>query len=422
MKRDQKTLLLQGLLFLATFITTTLAGAEWTHGKLFALKIYALATSQEYPFGWADFVGGLSYSIPFLLILTTHELGHYFTARYHHVKSSLPYYIPLPPLPYSLGTLGALIRLRERVPSKRKNFDIGISGPLAGFVMSLVVLWYGFTHLPPPEYIFQIHPEYEQYGLNYADVVYDKPGVSDVVLGKNLIFLFFERFVADPSRIPNPHEMMHYPLLFAGFWSLVFTSLNLLPIGQLDGGHVVYGLFGFKTHRVIAIASFIVLIFYSGLGAIDLTADQGTVFQNILFGLLFLFVLLKGLRRSSRDTLMYTLLIMALLLLINWQFPNIKGYSGWLLFIFVVGRFVGVEHPPSEIEEALDTKRKILGWIGLIVFLLSLTPAPIEIREIPVEETAPEQPKATPELTDKGSHFTRCSQLLQVACPSTVIS
>ena len=139
--------------------------------------------------------------------------------------------------------MGALIRLREKIYSKKQNFDIGLAGPLAGFVTALMILFYGFTHLPEPEYIFQIHPEYEQYGLSYADHVYEnqKESIIDISIGKNLLFLFFENFVADPARVPNPHEIMHYPFIFAGFLSLVFTFLNLLPIGQLDGGHVSMG-------------------------------------------------------------------------------------------------------------------------------------------------------------------------------------
>src|SRR6185436_15295388 len=118
-------------------------------------------------------------------------------------------------------------------------FDIGIAGPLAGFVVAFAILWYGFATLPPPEYIFQFHPSYEQYGLDYANFVYRPEfmpeGTVDLVMGKNLLFMFFEKFVADPTRVPNPHEIMHYPYLLAGFWALVFTGINLLPIGQLDG-------------------------------------------------------------------------------------------------------------------------------------------------------------------------------------------
>src|SRR5688500_16080661 len=162
MNGDQKRVIIQIALFIATCITTTLAGTQMTCG----ISIY----SPE--FTWQHFVSGLDFSVPFLFILTVHEFGHYFMARYHKIKLTLPYYIPVPPLQFlllNLGTLGAVIRLRERVYSKKQNFDIGISGPLAGFVAALAILYYGFANLPDPEYIFQFHPEYQQYGLNYAD-------------------------------------------------------------------------------------------------------------------------------------------------------------------------------------------------------------------------------------------------------------
>ena len=178
----------------------------------------------------------------------------------------------MPPLPLMFGTLGALIRLKSRVSTKQQNFDIGIAGPLAGFVVALGVLWYGFATLPPPEYIFTFHPQYESFGLDYANHVYTpdfiQQGTVDVIIGKNLLFLFFEKFVGDPARVPNVHEIIHYPYLFAGFLSLIFTSINLLPIGQLDGGHVLYGLLGFRGHRRVASVVFIVFLFYAGLGVV----------------------------------------------------------------------------------------------------------------------------------------------------------
>ena len=188
-----KSALVHTVLFLATFVTATMAGAEWTYGRSVFMPDYS----------WQDFFSGLPYSVSFLIILTVHEFGHYFTAIHYRIKTSLPYYIPLPPLPFFLGTLGALIRIRDRVKSKQQHFDIGIAGPLAGFIAALAILWYGFTHLPPPEYIFQFHPEYEQYGLDYAQYVYQpelmKEGTADVMVGKNLLFLFLKSL----WRIPH---------------------------------------------------------------------------------------------------------------------------------------------------------------------------------------------------------------------------
>ncbi len=369
MSKETKRILLQSFLFIATFVTTTIAGAEWTHGK----SIYG-------PFTWADFFSGMHFSIPFLLILTVHEFGHYFTARHYQVNSSLPYYIPMPPFPFSIGTMGAIIRLRQRITSKKINFDIGIAGPLAGFVMAMVVLFYGFTTLPPAEYIFQIHPEYEQYGLDYADKVYgQQEGIIDVVIGKNLLFLFFEKFVADPERMPNPHEIMHYPYLFAGFLALIFTALNLLPIGQLDGGHVLYGLIGFRLHKLVASIIFVSFVFYAGLGLVHPHMPFEDLIIYIPAYVIFLTLCFRGLKLPMRDTVMYALLVFAGQFMLSWLDPTMEGYTGWLLFAFIIGRLAGVEHPPSEIEEPLDVNRQVLGWIALIIFVICFSPNPIEM-------------------------------------------
>jgi membrane-associated protease RseP (regulator of RpoE activity) len=371
MNSDQRRVALQIVLFLLTLISTTLAGAEWTNSKSIYMKGYT----------WSDFFSGFHYSIPFLGILTVHELGHYFMAKYHKVNATLPYYLPLPPFPFSIGTMGAVIRLRSKVYSKKQNFDIGLAGPLAGFVAALVVLFYGFTHLPEPEYIFKIHPNYEQYGLSYAEHVYnDLPPMTDVFLGKSILFTLFEKFVGDPARVPNPHELMHYPYLFAGFLSLVFMCLNLLPIGQLDGGHVVYGLFGFRIHRIIATIAFFILLLYAGIGVIDLSMDPNDLTLWIGGSFVFLYLSLFGLGLPVKDTLMYAVLILAFMIVVSWMFPTAHGYDPWLVFIFILGRFIGIQHPPSEIEEPLDSKRIVLGWIALVIFVISFSPAPIVIQ------------------------------------------
>ena len=377
MNSDQKRVLLQLGLFIATFITTTIAGAEWAYGRSVAMPDYS----------WQDFLSGLEFSVPFLLFLTAHEFGHYFMAKYHRVNVTLPYYIPIPPLliPYSIGTLGAVIRFREKIYSKKQTFDIGLAGPLAGFVMALLILAYGFLTLPEPEYVFKFHPEYEQYGLNYADHVYDNQPANtmDLTIGKSLLFIFFETYVADPARVPNPHEIMHYPVLFAGFLSLVFTCINLFPVGQLDGGHVVYGLFGYRKHRIIATIFFIALLVYSGLGVV--TPQDPSLIWLVPVAIAFLYTALTGLRLSPRDTLMYSLVIFAVLFAFSWQFPTVKGYSGWLVFVLIIGRFIGVHHPPSEIEEPLDSKRIALGWITLLIFIICFAPAPLVITLISSE-------------------------------------
>src|SRR5690242_1144819 len=145
MRKEIRIVLIQAALFIATFFSTTLAGAEWVYGKsVFALIDEQLVFNPNY--SWRDFASGLEFSIPFLLILTVHEFGHYFTAMFHKVRASLPYYIPIPPIPGvpSLGTMGAVIRIRDRVKSAKHHFDIGLAGSLAGFIFALAVIWYGF--------------------------------------------------------------------------------------------------------------------------------------------------------------------------------------------------------------------------------------------------------------------------------------
>jgi membrane-associated protease RseP (regulator of RpoE activity) len=372
MNKSTKNYLIQGILFISTFICTTLAGATWTYGK----------SVFSGDFTWADFESGLPYSICFLSILTVHEFGHYFTARYHRIDSTLPYYIPLPPFPFFIGTLGALIRLKSRVISTRQHFDIGIAGPLAGFVVAFGFLWYGFTHLPPPEYIFGFHPAYEQFGLNYAQHVYTPEfmqGGADVVIGKNLLFLFFENFVADPTRVPNPHEVIHFPFLFAGYLSLVFTSINLLPIGQLDGGHVLYGLLGYRKHYFVAAIVFVIFLFYAGLGYVDPRDTTQNLLWKIPLSLAFYFFALKGLSLSQMNTMVLALSMFAVQYALGFFIPGIRGYPGWLLFAFLIGRMVGIAHPPSQDETPLSTGRKILGWIALVIFVLCFTPNPLEV-------------------------------------------
>jgi membrane-associated protease RseP (regulator of RpoE activity) len=376
MRQSFKEYALHAGLFILTFITTTMAGAEWTSGK-------SILNYDTYT--WQDFAIGLPYSVCFLLILTAHEFGHYFTAIYYRVKTTLPYFIPLPPFSLMLGTLGAVIRIKSPIRSTQENFDIGIAGPLAGFVIAFGFLLYGFTHLPPPEYIFQFHPEYEQYGLNYAATVYTAnfmpEGSVDVVIGRNLLFLFFENFIGDPERMPNVHEIIHYPFLFAGFLSLIFTSINLLPIGQLDGGHVLYGLVGKNLHRTIASVIFIAFLFYAGIGFISPFEPLDKLIYEIPLFVAFLFFALKGIGLNIRNNILAALAIFTAQYLISTFFPHAQGYSGWLLFAFIIGRFLGIQHPPCEIEQPLTDGRIVLGWVALIIFVLCFTPQPILLIE-----------------------------------------
>lgn len=371
--KKQKTLLIQIGLFLVTLMTTTLAGAEWVTGKSFIFGPERLGLDQLYM--------GLEYSIPFLFILTCHEFGHYFTARYYRIPVTLPFYIPFwlgflggP----SIGTMGAFIRIKGLIASRKQFFDVGIAGPLAGFVVALGVMYYGYTHLPPQEYVFQVHPEYQQYGLDYEKYVYQDLEM-DYRLGKNLLMLFFEKYVAThPERIPNSSEMWHYPWLLAGFLALLFTAINLIPVGQLDGGHVLYGLIGYKMHRKISPIIFYIFLLYAGLGLVHPYDSPDKLVFNLPLYFLFLFFTVGKANKTNKDRAMVAIGIIAIQFLINYIYPTWEGYQGWLLFAFVIGRFLGVYHPPALYDHPLDWKRKVLGWLALIIFILCFSPKPIE--------------------------------------------
>lgn len=375
MPTKKRTYLIQAALFIATILTTTLAGAEWIYGNSFILV--------ENPLGWPEFLEGLQFSIPFLFILTVHEFGHYFTAKAHQVEVTLPYYIPLWfGITQSIGTMGAFIRITSVVKSRLKFFDIGIAGPMAGFVAAIAILWYGFTHLPPPEYIFTIHPDYAAYGLNYPQFVYEKQEGA-LALGDNILFWWFKTYIADPARLPHPYEMIHYPIIFAGYMALFFTSLNLIPIGQLDGGHVLYGLIGKKKFDVVAPILFVLFAFYSGLGlfkAIEFSTPNDEEFFSLLgylgFYIYFLYICLRRTSDNPRNALMISLSIVVTQFAVSYLFPAAEGYPGFLPFVFLLGRFLGVYHPETVENEPLGTGRILLGWLAVLVFILCFSPKP----------------------------------------------
>lgn len=372
---ETKTILKHLGLFLLTLLTTTLAGAEWQYGRDF---IYS-----ENPLGWSEFLDGFYYSVPFLFILTVHEFGHYFTAKKYKLDVTLPYYIPFwlsfLTVFMTIGTMGAIIRIKTAIESRKIFFDVGIAGPLAGFIAAFGVLWYAFTHLPAREHIFVIHPEYAQYGLDYAKYVY-KENSGNISLGTNLLFEFFKNYVAsDSSLVPNNYEIVHYPLFLAGYLALFFTALNMLPIGQLDGGHVIYGLFGPKWHRRISLTFFTGFIFYAGLGLFSPYDDGEALLMYAPLYLFYLFFVFRNAFERKSTAWLAGATIFTVQFAAAAVFPDIKGYAGWLLFAFLLSRVLGIFHPITPENEDLSAGRKILGWLSIVIFLLCFTPQPFMI-------------------------------------------
>jgi len=364
-----KEYLIHGFLLLLTLVTTTLAGGEWVYGK-------SILASGPEALTLPYFLRSLQFSIPFVGILLIHELGHLFASIYHKVRCSLPYFIPAwlgflgSP---SLGTFGAIIRMKGRVASRVKFFDIGIAGPLAGFVIALGVLVYGFTQLPSPEYLYEIHPE-------YADPNFQGYGedVMEFELGGNLLFWGLGELLADPERMPAMSEVIHYPYLFAGYLALFFTALNLLPIGQLDGGHVLFGLFP-KHHGVISLVAFTLFLAYAGMGLIrpSMPLDELLFRMPLYLGFLYLCFSKAGLSPLNQVTLALTL--GAAQYLLAYILPTLEGYQGWLFFGFLLGRMMGIQHPEVTGFRVVSKQRRLLGWLAILVFILCFSPQPFII-------------------------------------------
>jgi membrane-associated protease RseP (regulator of RpoE activity) len=245
---------------------------------------------------------GLAYSLTLITILLAHEMGHYLACRYYGVDATLPYFLPaiLPFQPYltMIGTFGAFIRIREPIRSRRALFDIGIAGPLAGFAFALPAAFIGLWIAEPAPPI--------------------PPGAGGMVFEDPLLFIAFTRL------FDRPHVWEWNPVYFAAWVGILATSLNLLPVGQLDGGHVVYALLGRRGHRVIAFT-------------------------------MFAFICVLAIASYSRH-----------------QSPV------WFFYVFILGLMLGLKHPPvADEDQPLDRTRVMIALVGLLVFILCFIPFPI---------------------------------------------
>jgi len=210
---------LHALLFAVTLFTTTLGGAVLS-GTIGVDDAFA-------PRHWVDAIlngwtGGLSFSLPLLAILLCHELGHYLTARRYHLDVSPPYFIPGPPAPFGIGTMGAFIRLRTILTDRRQLLDVGAAGPFAGFLVALPVLSIGFALSRPAES-----------GSSGMEVwLRDGPLWQ---LGDSIVTL-----VARRLALGDTAGVILHPMAIAGWFGMFVTALNLMPMAQLDGGHILY--------------------------------------------------------------------------------------------------------------------------------------------------------------------------------------
>lgn len=215
---------LHAVLLVATILCTTYAGAVFRNALPPSLMYFStgvLALDRQF---LSRLVQGLAFSLPLIAILLSHEMGHYLTARRYLLDTSPPFFIPVPFLPgWFIGTLGAFIRLRTILSDRRQLLDVGIAGPIAGFVVAVPVLWYGLRQSIP------LPPGHAMQGLivHLGDV--------PVELGHSVITLVVQQLAGRGGE-----SLVLHPIAFAGWFGMFITMLNLLPIAQLDGGHILY--------------------------------------------------------------------------------------------------------------------------------------------------------------------------------------
>lgn len=271
-------------LFLLTIFTTLWAGAYQAYGGTIRGPVNFLWEHPDMLWNGIPFAGTL------LFILVTHECGHFVLSKIHRVPASLPLFIPGPP--HFIGTFGAIIRMRGPIMNRRALFDIGVAGPLAGFIVAIVAL---------------------VVGLSLSTVV-DRAATYGLQLGEPLLLKFMAWLIIGP--LPPQADVLLHPVAFAAWFGLFVTSLNLIPIGQLDGGHVAYALWG-PRQRTLAFA------------------------------------------------------ILPLLIVLGFV-----GWPGWFVWAFMAGIW-GLGHPPVvDPRVPLGRGRVLVGWIALAVFVLTFAPVP----------------------------------------------
>lgn len=265
--------------------------------------VLALATEAAYAFAHPQFiVEGLKFAAALLSILLAHESGHYVACRLYGVSATLPYFVPMPP-PFMAGTLGAFIKIKSPIPSRRALFDIGVAGPLAGFVVIIPVACLALLTSTPG------HPAPE--------------GLLVLVFNDPLLL----RLLAVPLGVHDLPSIAPNPFYFAAWVGLLVTSLNLLPVGQLDGGHAVYSVLGRRAHRHAGRVAFLSMLALAPLG---------------------------------------------------WLWHGVPSGALYVVLLFIMLR---VPHPqPLDESDPLGAARNLVALLTLLVFALSFLPFPLTVR------------------------------------------
>lgn len=294
----------------ALFFAATLASVFWVG------RVWTGSASWEGVSWIVRLLGGWSFAVPLLTILLCHEFGHYIAARVHRVPASLPYFIPLPLM---FGTMGAVISMPNRIRSRNALLDIGAAGPLAGFVVAVPILAYGLS-------LSELNP---------------LPETGYMMEGQSLFYLGLKYAVLGP--IPEGHDVSLHATAAAGWVGLLVTMLNLVPFGQLDGGHISHALLGPKSQRLSRAAYFGILAWF--------VVECARHSLSIALG-------------SSR--LSYGMAL-----------SNSMPWLTWFVLLTVLrGLGGGYAHPPTDDGE-LSPIRRWVAWGCLALFALLFMPTPL---------------------------------------------
>lgn len=287
--------LLPAFLFLITFLSATYAGLVfYVFGDMDFIRVgLAIAVHPSI------LLQGVPFSFTLIAILFAHEMGHYLACRHYGIRCTPPFFIPFP-ISYA-GTLGAFIRIKSHFQHKRSLFDVGIAGPLMGFAFAVPALVVGIA-------FSKLIPKVTVHG--------------GVAFGEPLLFRWAGRIVL--GYAPERQDMLAHPIAMAAWFGLLATSLNLFPIWQLDGGHIMYALLGRERQKKVSIAATIALMLVSFLG---------------------------------------------------WPIPSYLVFACLILFLGMRYRFY---HPPTLYEEEkIGAAREILGIAAFLILIVSFTPVPI---------------------------------------------
>ena len=297
---------INGLLFVLTVVSTLFVGALYGEAAASVTSAGDLLRPSFLLTGWP-------FAATLLGILAAHEFGHYFAARYHKVGVTLPYFIPMP---FGFGTLGAFIRMTEPVPDRRKLFDIGVAGPIAGLILAVPLLFVGLSTSP-----MMVPPS--------------SPGA---MLEGNSILYYTAKFLVFGKVLPNPltgEDVLMNQVTFAAWIGLLVTALNLLPVGQLDGGHTVFALFGEKARYINMVAISVLALF-----AVASLAPVQTILPV-----------------AER-----------------------VGFNGWFIWLLLIMLVIGPFHPPAlDDVTRLDFRRRLVGYAVIVIFILTFVPVPMRI-------------------------------------------